>query len=166
MIRRFSILFLLLLISCVPQPVNTPRPASTSLPSTASEAQQTLIEFFALLNAGKYAEADALYGGTYENIHDNNPYVDLADHAQLLENACEINGYSCLLVRSATFKELRGDTYVFQVEFSNPDGSLFVLGPCCGGNETDMPPISQFEYAVTRNAAGKFLVMKEPVAGP
>jgi hypothetical protein len=125
-----------------------------------------LLEFFALLNAGNYVEAEALYGGTYENIQSNNPEVALADHVQLLKNACEINGYSCLLVRSATFKELRGDTYAFQVEFNNADGSLFVLGPCCGGNETDMPPVSQFKYEVTRNAEGRFLVMKEPVAGP
>ncbi len=159
------LLAILLLIGCIPQPA-VPQTTQTSLPSTAGEAQQTLIKFFALLNAGKYAEADALYGGTYENIHNVNPGIALSDHIQLLRNACEINGYKCLLVRSATFKELRGDSYIFQVEFNNPDSSLYVLGPCCGGNETDMPPVSQFEYEVTRNANGKFLVMKEPVAGP
>lgn len=164
--RVSIILLILLLISCAPQPVNTPQTTATSLPSTMSEAQAVLIDFFELLNAGKYAEAKALYGGTYENIQDNNPEVDLSDHVTLLRNACEINGYRCFLVRLATFKELRGDTYVFQVEFSNPDGSLYVLGPCCGGNETDMPPVSQFEYEVARNAEGRFVVMDEPPTGP
>jgi hypothetical protein len=42
------------------------------------------------------------------------------------------------------------------------DGSLFVLGPCCGANETEMPPVSQFEYKVTRDASGQFVVMDLP----
>ena len=161
--KQFSILLLILfLIGCVSQPTNTAQFTQTSLPSTASEAQAVLIKFFELLNTKQYAEADSLYSGSYEGLQDNNPSVDLSDHAKLLANACEINGHKCLLARAAIFKELRGDKYVFQVEFSNPDGSLFVRGPCCGANETDMPPESQFEYGVARNADGKFLVMELP----
>jgi hypothetical protein len=66
----------------------------------------------------------------------------------------------------ATFKELRGDVYSFQVEFNHPDGSLFVLGPCCGANETGMPPVSQFEFTVTRNAQGKFVVLDMSLYAP
>lgn len=157
---------MMVLIGCAPQPVGTPQPIQTSLPSTASEAHAVLIEFFSLLNAGKYTEADSLYGGTYEGIQDNNPAVDPSDHPKLLANACEINGYKCLLVHTATFEKLQGDTYIFQVEFSNPDGSLFVRGPCCGASETDMPPQSQFEYAVTRNSDGRFVVMDMPPGVP
>ena len=161
MMQRFSILLLILfLISCTPQSVNTPEP--TSLPSTAGEAQQTLINFFSLLNAENYAEADALYGGSYEQLQVFNPDADPSDHDTLWASACEMSGLQCLTVRKATFKNLQGDTYVFQVEFNNPDGSLFVLGPCCGANETEMPPVSQFEYKVTRNASGQFVVMDLP----
>jgi hypothetical protein len=161
MTQRFSILLLILfLISCTPQSVNTPEP--TSLPSTAGEAQQTLIKFFSLLNAEKYAEVDALYGGSYEQLQVFNPDADPSDHAALWASACEMSGLQCLTVRTATFKRLEGDTYVFQVEFNNRDGSLFVLGPCCGANETEMPPISQFEYKVTRNTSHQFVVMDLP----
>ena len=73
-----------------------------------------------------------------------------------------MSGLQCLTVRTATFKNLQGDTYVFQVEFNNPDGSLFILSPCCGADETEMPPVSQFEYKVTRNASGQFMVMDLP----
>jgi len=73
-----------------------------------------------------------------------------------------MSGLQCLTIRRATFKNLQGDTYLFQVEFNNPDGSLFVLGPCCGANETEMPLVSQFEYKVTRNASGQFVVMDLP----
>lgn len=160
---RFSIFLLsIFLMGCMPQKIDTPLLTPTSLPSTAGEAHDVLIDFFMLLNTGKYAEADSLYGGTYEGLQDNNPSVDPSDHVKLLANACEINGHQCLTVRTANFKELQGDTYIFQVEFNNPDGSLFVRGPCCGGNETDFPPESQFEYRVARNANGKFLVMDLP----
>lgn len=167
MIKRFSVLLLILfLVGCASQPSNTPPLTPTSLSSTASEAHAVLIEFFSLLNAGKYAEADSLYGGTYEGLQNNNPSVDPSDHAKLLANACEINGINCLLVRTAIFKELQGDTYIFQVEFSNPDGSLFVLGPCCGADETETPPVSQFEYHVARPADGTFRVMDLPPYTP
>jgi hypothetical protein len=162
LIPRFSILLLILLIGCAPQPISTSQLAPTSLPSTASEAHEVLINFFSLLSAGKYEEAATLYGGSYEQLQVNNPDVDANDHATLLQRACEINGLQCLQVRTATFKSLQGATYVFQVEFSNADGSLFVLGPCCGANETEMPPVSQFEYRVSMTAAGKFSVMDLP----
>jgi len=161
MTKRFVILLLIIfLIGCTPKPINTPQP--TSLPSTAGEAQQALINFFALLNKENYTEADALYGGSYEQLQVFNPDADPSDHATLWASACEMSGLQCLKVRTATFKRLEGDTYVFQVEFNNADGSLFILGPCCGANETEMPPVSQFEYKVTRSASGQFVVMDLP----
>ena len=146
MYMKRAVIWLCLLIlftGCVPATVaSTP----TSLSPTADEAQATLTKFFELLNSKQYADADPAPSG----------------HAKLWADACQLAGLQCLKVRSATFKNLQGDTYIFQVEFSNPDGSLFVLGPCCGANETEMPPISQFEYAVGRNADHKYVVMSLP----
>ncbi|MEP6895674.1 MAG: hypothetical protein ABI986_08715, partial [Chloroflexota bacterium] len=162
-IKRFFglISILVLLMSCAPQ---IQSPVRTALPSTASEAQGTLIKFFELLNSKQYADADLFYGGDYEQLKifsaDTNPAP--ADHAKLWADACQLAGLQCLKVRTTTSKKLQGDTYIFQVEFSNPDGSLFVQGACCGSNETEMPPVSQFEYTVARNNAGKFLVMELP----
>lgn len=153
---------ILFLISCAAQPLATTEPTPTSLPSTASEAQEVLITFFQQMNSKNYAVGDVLYGGSYETMQSWNPDVDPSDHVTLWTKACEQNGLQCLPARTVTFKELQGDTYVFQVEFSNPDGSLFVRGPCCGANETEMPSVSQFEYKVTRNSNGKFVVMDLP----
>jgi len=150
---------LILLTSCTPKATAL---APTSLPSTASEAQGILIQFFELLNSKQYADADALYGGNYEQLKIFSSDTNPADHAKLWADACQLAGLQCLKVRSATFENLQGDTYVFQVEFSNSDGNLFIQGPCCGSNETEMPPVSQFEYTVTRNTNGKFLVMELP----
>ena len=160
--RLLFILSILILIGCASRPADTPQPTPTSLPSTAGEALATLIDFFKLLNTKQYAEADALYGGDYEQLQVFSSDADPADHATLWANACELAGLQCLPVRTAIFEKLQGDTYFFQVEFSNPDGSLFVLGPCCGANATEMPPVSQFEYRVTRNSNGKFVVMDLP----
>lgn len=127
-----------------------------------AEAHDVLVDFLTLLHTKQYAHAVPLYGGDYEPIQLSNPEIDPADHLALWTWACDHQFLQCLEVRSATFKELRGDSYIFQVEFNNPDGSLFVLGPCCGANETEMPPVSQFEYTVSRNAEMKFVVMNTP----
>jgi len=151
--------FLILCTSCASQ---TPTRVPTSLPSTAREAQETLIKFFDLLNSQQYAEADMFYGGDYEQLKVFSPDTSPSNHAKLWADACQLAGLQCLEVRSATFKNLQGDTYIFQVEFSNSDGSLFTQGPCCGSNETEMSRASEFEYRVTRNASGKFMVMELP----
>lgn len=152
--KSFLLAIFILLASCAPQ--------ATSLPSTISEAQEVLIRFFELLNAKQYAEADLLYGGEYEQLQVFNPSSDPSDHAALWSWSCEFAGLQCLTVRTSTFKNLQSDTVVFQVEFNNSDGSLFVLGPCCGANETEMPPVSQFDYRATRDSDGKFKVMDLP----
>ena len=155
--RRF-VLFLLLAIflaNCTPSAPATPQ-------TDAQQAENTLLNFFALLNAKKYGEADSLYGDTYDQLHVFNPEVAVSDHATLWKGACEQSGLQCLQVRTATLTHQESDTYVFEVEFNKPDGSVFVLGPCCGSKETEMPPVSKFEYTVIKNAEGKFVVMNLP----
>ena len=153
--KRFIFLFLILyLASCRPQRALTA--------SDADEARTPLLNFLTWLNTKQYEKAVPLYGGEYEQLQVFNPQIDPSDHLALWTWVCENQLLRCLEVRSATLKHQEGDTYVFQVEFNNPDGSLFVLGPCCGANETEMPPVSQFEYTVSRNAEGKFVVMNTP----
>lgn len=151
---RLLIVMTLFLGSCHPQSGET------------DQARQTLVAFFDLLHQGQYAEADELYGGDYEVLVYFNPTLAPEDHAALWRNACTINGAQCLPVRAATSKEQAGDVSIFNVEFSNPDGTLFVLGPCCGATETEMPPVSQFEYRVQKAADGKFVVLDLPVYVP
>ena len=163
MIQRFLILILIFtLISCAPQLGNTPTLTSTTLPSTAGEAQEVLVKFLMSLHTKNYPDAVPLYGGEYDQLRVFNSELDPNDYLALWTWACDNQLLQCLEVRSTTFKELRGDSYVFQVEFNNSDGSLFVLGPCCGANETEMPPVSKFEYTVSRNADHRYVVMNTP----
>ena len=167
----FALVVLLLISACTARQVTQPSATAagpentlepTSLPSTMAEAHDVIVNFLTLLNAKQYADAAPLYGGEYEQLQIFNSEIDSADHVALWASACDNQLLQCLAVRSITFKELRGDSYVFQVEFSNLDGGLFVLGPCCGADETEMPPVSQFEYTVSRNADMKFVVMNTP----
>ena len=163
--RVFIFLSATILLACCspkPMPPTLTQPAPTSLPSTASEAYDVLINFLNLLHTKNYADAVPLYGGEYDQLQVFNSEIDPNDKVALWAWACDNQLLQCLEVRSATFKELVGDSYIFQVEFNNPDGSLFVLGPCCGANETEMPPISQFEFTVSRNAELRFVVLNTP----
>jgi hypothetical protein len=127
-----------------------------------AETHDILVNFLTLLHNGKYAEAVPLYGGDYAALQVFNPQIDPTDRAALWAWACDNQLLQCLEVRSVTPKNISGDSYIFQVEFSSPDGSLFVLGPCCGATETEMPPVSQFEYTVSRNAEHRYVVMNPP----
>lgn len=166
--RTISWFCLLVLVTgCASPFINTPQPTSTvsTAPATLSStdaAQSILIQFFDLLNTKQYAAADTLYGGDYEQLKVFSADVDPADHARLWANACELAGLQCLKIRSVALKSQIENTFSFQVEFSNPAGDLFVLGPCCGSNETEMPPVSQFEYKVNKTTDGKFVVMDLP----
>jgi hypothetical protein len=64
-----------------------------------------------------------------------------------------------------TLKNQADDIYFFAVEFSLPDGALFVRGPCCGADETQMPSTSKFEYRV-QAANSKYFVLDMPVYVP
>jgi len=145
---------------------------SASIISTAAEmeeARNVLVTFFNLLSEGNYAEATELYGGTYENLSDMNPEVDPNDHAALLKNACAINGFQCLQIKEIV-QEIQDSptTFIFTLEFSNPDGSLFVLNACCGATGTETPPQSRFDYIVNRvpQLGNIFLVQWLPVYVP
>jgi hypothetical protein len=153
-VKRFfsCLLIVVLLAACT----------ATSTSSEADRAQDTLVDFLTMLNTKKYAEAVPLYGGDYGQLQIFNPEIDSSNQVALWTWVCENHLLQCLEVRSVTLTHQEGDASVFQVEFSNPDGSLFVLGPCCGANETEMPPVSQFEFTVVKDMEGKFVVLNMP----
>lgn len=156
------LLLAIILSSCVPQAPSTQSPTQTSLPSTTSDAHDVLVNFLTLLHTKKYADAVPLYGGDYDQLKVFNTEINPEDHVALWTWACDNQLLQCLEVRSATFEQQVGNSFIFQVEFSNADGSLFVLGPCCGADATEVPPVSQFEYTVMRNTDGKLVVMNMP----
>ena len=143
-----------------------PNPTVEAINTAAANdgsAHDFLVRFFDHLHAGLYEEAVSLYGGNYQLMIDQNPDTDPADQAALMENACTHNGYQCLKIKLAGIEyKPSPDEYVFGVQFQNDDGSVFVLGPCCGASETEQPPVSFFEIRVVKVAEGEFIVMDMP----
>jgi dipeptidyl aminopeptidase/acylaminoacyl peptidase len=141
-------------------PTTTPVPPS---PDDWKKAQQTLLTYFDDLHAGQYEQAVQLYGGSYLELMASEPIRNPHDHAGFFEHACQSLLRCCLRVKSIQLKDQTSDEFRFTLEFLNDDGSLFVLGPCCGGNGDSQ---SQFPFRVTLTREGKFLVMDLPVYVP
>jgi len=126
-------------------------------------AEQVLRDFLKNMHSGRFQEAVKLYGGSYQALIENNTNVSPNDYAKLLETACRINGFQCLDVLAAKLEnEISATEFSFRVEFLNEDGTLFVRGPCCGGNATDFPPESSFSFTVKKDIGGNFTVMDLP----
>lgn len=157
----------LFLVACGPGADGSAQPADG--PSADQElALQTLMSFFDHLNAARYQEASELYGGSYDVLLGYNPEVDPNDHAALLQRACVANGFQCLQVRRARLEGTGSPShgYRFVVEFSTPDGGLFVRTPCCGAGSADMPTESQFTFTVASSNDGVYRVQELPVYVP
>jgi len=159
-IRFFMIIILTLLFtSCTPQKVESP----TETLSDDQLALHTLVEFLEGLHNGNYDDAIQLYGGTYKTMIDHNPGINTNNYSALLQNACTVNGAQCLQVKSAGLDKKVSDTeFVLKVELLNADGTLFVLGPCCGGSETDFLPQSVFYFTVMKVDKEEYIVMDMP----
>jgi hypothetical protein len=167
------ILFIML-TACSPGPVTQPghetdTPVQVSTPvlgqniSRELEAQSAVMDYYAALNQGSYDQAVELYGGSYEELQYFNPDFDPDDRAGLLQAGCTFNGLMCLQVLDLPLIQPdEPDEFVYEVSFANPDGSLFVLGPCCGATEEEMPPVSLFTVHVTCEDEGRCLVLQLP----
>jgi hypothetical protein len=133
--------------------------------SDPEAARQALTAYFEALRRGDWAKIIELYGGSYEWLQGNNPGVSPDDYPGLFAAGCRYNGLLCGLQPGRFIKgEVISPTeFKFTLEFTNPDGSLFKLGPCCG--EEGASPVTQFEYTIIRSG-DQFLVQELPVYVP
>jgi hypothetical protein len=150
---------LCLLAACAPTPALSAA-TSTPIPELA-QAEDALTGYFAALAEGRFAEAANVYAGPVASLQANNPDVNPADHASLLERYCTQNGGVCLPVGTYVEGEAPArDTFVFVVQFANPDGTTFVIGPCCGEEDTGQRT-RDFTYTVLL-LEGEYQVFKLP----
>lgn len=154
--RTALLLFIFILVLSACQP---------SEPPSEQGAAQALSDYFTYLHEGEYKKAAALYGGSYDDLAAMNPDLDPDDLQALWERGCTSNGLQCLLPETIILEEYRGGVYFFRVSFLAPDGSTFVLGPCCGATEEEMPPTSVFLYSVLV-VSGRYKVVGLPVYVP
>ena len=157
----FTFFLLIILTACSPysgalpgQENQIPAQVSAAVPgqnpSREVEARSAVEDFYAALNQSAYDQAAGLYRGSYEALQGYNPDIDPGDQVSLLGAGCEFNGLMCLQVLDLSLiHENDSGEFIFEVEFANPDGSQFVLGPCCGATEEEMPPVTLFQVRVT-----------------
>jgi hypothetical protein len=141
-------------------------PGGWGFQPSPEHAADALLSFFSALANQRYPEAVRLYGGSYEVLRGWNPDHDPADLTGLWQLACGYNGLQCLgraeIVRG---EQVSRDDHRFVVRFYAPSGELFVLGPCCGATAEEMPPQSEFAFAVHR-VGDRYLVQDLPVYVP
>lgn len=117
-------------------------------PPEKSEAEQVLRNYLSALNEGDFILGAKLYGGSIELLQTWNPDIN-NDLPALLERACTQNGLVCMKPLSIAYRGFdEFDNYLFQVEFSNPNGSLFKQGPCCG--DENGTPVTSFIFRVVK----------------
>jgi hypothetical protein len=137
----------------------TPAPAGAD----AAAAEETLSSFLGMLARGDYMQAAELYAGPLDSMQAWDPEIDAQDVGGLIGYGCESRLLQCLSVRSIVLAETApGGEMVFNVEFSLPDGTLFVRGPCCGATSTEMPDQSVFAFRVQPMVGGGFVVLDLP----
>jgi hypothetical protein len=157
---------IVLLTACSGQIALNPTHTPSSPSKDIDLAREILIAYFDDLYIGNYTDAVERYGGGLSQLSEWNPDLNSHDTTALLQAACE-RQLQCLPVRQITYAtQTDPSTFKFILEFSNADGTLFVLGPCCGETETEVPPVSQFPCTVVKSQGGNFQVMCLPVYVP
>lgn len=129
--------------------ISQARFTSEADPVELADAQATLLLYLNALASQDYTRAAEFYAGSTELLEEMNPEAE-ETLANLLGLGCKFNGFQCLPVRSISpaKPDDRGG-FQFWVEFSNPDGTLFQRGPCCG--EEPGPLQSRFLMSVIKN---------------
>ena len=136
-------------------------------PMRTLAARKSLEAYFAAVRDGRYADAAALYGGDVQVLAGWNPDLEPGDLPALFERGCTTNGLVCNLSIAGYVEEARisPTDYRFTVELSNPDGSPFSRGPCCGADPQTNPPETRFDFTV-REMNGEYKVLDLPVYVP
>lgn len=151
---------LALAAACAPA-APSPTPPSPTAPAELAQAEAVLTGYFDALARGDFAAAAELYAGSLTMLREWNPDVNPDDGPRLLERYCTQNGGVCLPVESFARREaVAEDAFLFTVQFANPDGTTFEIGPCCGEEDTGQRA-RQFNYVVLLVYDG-FRVFKLP----
>ncbi|HSM24011.1 MAG TPA: hypothetical protein VK856_04030 [Anaerolineaceae bacterium] len=162
-INGFFIFLILLILSACQSTSESTADSTNDLSPIEAQAKMDLITFFEKLNQAKYQDAIPYYGGSYEVLQGYNPDIDPQDKVTLMQYGCEFNGLTCLQVYDAEILNRISETeFLYKVRFSNLDGEIFVLGPCCGATEEEMPPVSLFEIRVTCDSDSNCKVLDLP----
>ncbi len=121
----------------------------------STKAEDALVSFFTHLENQDFEKALLFFElddpvNDWEGLESFSPLTeDRRSKANVLKNYCEATG-TCLEARVIETKKGNNDTYDLVIQFKNPDGSTFVLEPCCGATEEEMPAQDKFDFKVKK----------------
>lgn len=140
----------------------------TAKTNDANIAKNTLLAFFDFLKNEKFDKAVELYEPTeldsWEWLENFSPAEEKNNKALVLKNYCRATG-TCLTANILDVKQNNENEFIVSVKFLQNDGEIFVLGPCCGSTEEEMPPLSEFDFRVHKKG-DLFKVSTPPVYVP
>ena len=140
----------------------TPTSIATGRTNPVQMGRDVLLAFLGALAEKRYAEAAALYGGSYEQLFAwNQSITSTTDYAELWRHGCEINGLQCLPVRDIQDSIEVDQAYEYLVRFSRPDGTLFRLPTCCDVANQDNGQ-SEFPFRVNSGADAMLVLTMPP----
>ncbi len=130
-------------------------------------ARSALVEYFSLLNEGRYSEAVKYHGSEYDYMNTSIGYeskLDSSDsnnHAELLRRGCQF--LICLKIKKIVDeKEISRTHFKFTVQFAEHDGMLFERSHYCCGEEPPeegaLSPQVEFDYTVEKKGDAFFVI--------
>lgn len=129
-------------------------------------ARDFLLDYLDKLSNGKYSEAsnDLKYSDASmiaEWLSGKLPGVKLEDKAAVLEALCTDERFPCQKLLNVTYQaQTLPDTFLFRVQFANPDGTPVVWPPC-----KDLPKDkycdfrTEFDYTVQMQPDGTYKIL-------
>jgi hypothetical protein len=134
-----------------------------------SIAENALISFFDHLDSQNFEKALELFelnhsADSWEGLEIFSLPEERDNRAQVLKNYCAATGTCLKAMVIDTIKE-NEETYNLLVQFKRADGSIFILGPCCGATEEEMPSQKEFNFKV-KKINNEFKVITTPIYVP
>ena len=126
-------------------------------------ARKFLLDHLDKLSKGKYSEASDDLKFTDEPLFKewlsgSLPGVDLEDNTAILEALCTDERFPCQPVLDVTYgAQTLPDTFLFRIQFSNPDGTPVFWPPCKDQPKNQRCDFhSEFDYYVQGQPDGSF----------
>ncbi len=136
---------------------------------TSMTAENTLLTFFDHVSRNQFEKASRLLepensGTLWEELKNFSLPEQREDKATVLKNYCEAVG-TCLPAEILKTAKESDNIYMFTVQFRKPDKTIFILGPCCGATEEEMPSKTEFDFTV-KKIDSTFRITTPPVYVP
>jgi hypothetical protein len=164
----FKVFIVLLAVFFMTGCEKTPLNQSKNTVEDTVVAQNTLIAFFNYLNDDKFDKAVELFEPTgidsWEWLANFSPEEERDNKPLVLKNYC-LATQTCLKANVLNIKKQTENDYILSVQFIKKDNNTFVLGPCCGATEEEMPSMDKFDYNV-KKVNNLFKVATPPVYVP